>query len=342
MKAVILEKPRNLRLINKPRTPLHDHDIRIKVAKVGICGSDIHIYEGGIPWVNMPVILGHELSGTIVEVGNSAQFDVGQRVTVIPLVYCGQCDFCRRRQTNRCSNLRIYGVHLDGAYAEEIVVADYRIRPLNSNISLDQAALMDPLSVAVHAINCSQIKPKENAVILGAGAIGLLAIQVLTARNCSFLTVTGRISSKLNLARKLGANLALNATEVNVVEEGLRACRGGYDIVLDFVCSEETINQAALLGKPGARIVLIGAPFPVNKPAIDYVSIYRKELTLIASRGYTDEEFDYALSLMESGKIQTDSLITARFRLDQTKEALQFVQTKRKDSIKVLIEPYSS
>jgi len=339
IKVVSLEKPGVLRVVEKPRVSLKEHEVRIKVERVGICGSDVHIYEGAIPWVKMPLVLGHEFSGTVVEVGTNATVDLGQRVTVIPIISCRKCAACQKGETVHCSSLTIYGTHADGAYAEEIVVIDHRVRILPDNMSFDQGAFMDPLTVAVHAINRSQLKSKENVAILGAGSIGMLALQIPIIRDSQFIMVTGRVPDKLALAKKLGAKLAVNATTEDVVQRGLSAVPDGFDVILDLVCSQETLEQAITLGKPGAHIVFIGAPSPPNKPALNYTEVYRKELTLAASRGYTDEEFGQALAIMASGRIQIEPLITGRFSLGHVPEAMKFAQTRREEAIKVFIEP---
>jgi len=338
MKAINLEKPHVLSLIEKPRLPLQEHEVRIRVQRVGICGSDLHIYEGGIPWVKMPLILGHELSGTIVEIGPHANCEIGQKVSVIPLVYCGQCEFCRKGKTNHCSNLTSYGVQLDGAYAEEIVVADHRVVPLPPEVSLDQGAFLDPLAVAVHAINRAALDQYDAIAILGAGTIGLLAIQVLVAQKCPYILATGRTEKKLKIAEELGAHLIINSTETDVIQAGLHAIPQGYNAILDCVCSDETINQAIMLAKPGASIVLIGAPFPINRPSINYVDVYKKELVLASSRGYLDTEFEEAISLLMKGEIQIEPLVTQRVSLENVPEAIKHLQNRRKESIKILIE----
>lgn len=339
MRVASLEQHGVLRVIEKPAAPLNEHEVRIKVERVGVCGSDVHIYESGLPWANMPLVMGHEFSGTVMENGANATIDLGQRVTVMPILSCGKCTLCRQGEALHCPYLIIYGVHVDGAYAEEVVVTDHRVRALPHNMSFDQGAFVEPMAVAVHTINRSQLKPNETAVILGAGSIGMLALQELVARGSEFVMVTGRVDSKLALAKRFGASLALNATKEDVVKQGLSSIPDGFDVILDFVCSQETLEQAVTLGRPGARIVLIATPDVQHKLSINYTEAYRKELTFAPARLYTDDEFNQALALMGSGRIQIEPLITSRFSLKQSPEAMKFAQTRRAEAIKVLIEP---
>jgi L-iditol 2-dehydrogenase len=339
MRVASLEQHGVLQVIEKPAVSLNEHEVRIKVERVGICGSDVHIYESGLPWANMPLVMGHEFSGTVVETGVNAVIDPGQRVTVMPILSCGKCALCHQGGAIHCPYLIIYGVHVDGAYAEEVVVTDHRVRLLPHNMSFDQGAFVEPMAVAVHAINRSQLRPSETAVILGVGSIGMLALQELVARGSEFIMVTGRVDSKLALAKGFGASLALNATKEDVVKRGLSSIPDGFDVILDFVCSQETLEQAVTLGRPGARIVLIATPDVQHKLSINYTEAYRKELTFAPARLYTDDEFDQALALIDSGRIQTKPLITGRFSLEQAAEAMKFAQTKRAETIKVFIEP---
>ncbi len=339
MKAAILIKPGLFQVQEETSPPLGRREVRIGVARAGICGSDVNRFRGGLPWAQFPQIPGHEFSGTVLEVGAGASFQPGQKVTVMPVVSCGECALCLGGQKWRCSKLWLYGGAMPGAYAEEVVVADDRVRLLPDYMSLDEGAFVEPLAVVMHVLNRAQLKTEDTVAVLGAGVIGMLAIQELAARRSRFIMATGRVEKKLSLARSFGASLVINDNSEDVVKKGLDAIPDGFDVILDFVCSERTVNQAITLGRPGARIVLIAAPHSEHRLGVDYASIYRKEMTLAASRLYSDEEFDQALSSLTRDRIQVAPIITARFKLSETPQAMDFVVNNRQEAIKVFIEP---
>lgn len=339
MKAAVLIKPGVLQVKEVPRPAVGAHEVRIKVARAGICGSDVNLFRGGLPWAQMPLILGHEFSGTVAEVGVGTSFRVGQPVAVMPVVSCRECDLCRRQQMWRCTRLKLYGVHIPGAYAEEVVVADHRVHVLPDNMSLDEGAFVEPLAVAMHVLNRAGLRPEDRVAVLGAGSIGMLTIQELVARKSQFIMATGRVDGKLSLVKNLGANLVINDTREDVIKKGLDAVTDGFDVILDFVCIQKTIEQSISLGKPGARIILIAAPHSGHELKIDYTPVYRKEMTLAAARLYSDEEFKQALSALSGGRIKVAPIITARYKLSETPQAMDFTINNRKEAIKVLIEP---
>lgn len=339
MKAAILQKPGVLKVREVPRPSLNAHQVRIKVARAGICGSDAIAFRSGLARVKFPYIPGHEFSGIIIEAGNETNFHPGQSVTVMPFLSCGECAFCRSQKIWRCPNIKFYGVKLPGAFAEEVVVADHRVRLLPDYMSLDEGAFIEPLAVILHVLNRAHLQPEDNVAILGAGSLGLITIQELAARGIQFTMATGRVEQKLSLAQKFGAHLVVNATSEDVIKRGLEVIPGGFDVILDFVCSQPTINQAIALGKPGARIILIAAPHPDQLLSCDYASVYRKELTLGASYLYSDEEFNQAVSLLTKERIRVAPIITARFKLSEAPQAMDFVVNNRKEAIKVFIEP---
>lgn len=339
MKAAVLITPGVLEIQEVPRPVLGAHEVRIKVARAGICGSDVNIFQGGLSWAQMPLILGHEISGVIAEVGPEASFRVGQSVAVMPVVSCGVCSLCLQQQAWRCKGLKLYGVHMPGAYADEIVVTDHRVHILPDNMSMDEGAIVEPLAVVMHVLNRANMQPEDSVAILGSGSIGLLTIQELVARKSQFIMATGRVDKKLNLAKNLGANLVINDTREDVVQKGLEVVPDAFDVILDFVCSQKTIAQAIALGKPGTRIIMIAAPHSDHKLSIDYTTVYRKEMTLLAARLYSDEEFKQALSVLAKGKINVAPVITARYKLNEASQAMDFVINNRKEAIKVFIEP---
>lgn len=339
MKAVILVRPGVLEVQEVPSPTTGRHEVKIKVARAGICGSDVNVYRSAPSWARYPLIRGHEFSGVVTETGDGADFQAGQRVTVMPVVSCGECDLCRGQQMWRCTKLGLYGAAMPGGFAEEVVVADHRVHVLPDRMSLDEGAFVEPLAVAMHVLNRAGLQPEDKVAVLGAGSIGMLTIQEMAARKSQFIMASGRVDKKLSLAGDFGANLVINDTKEDIVKKGLEALPDGLDIILDFVCSQKTVSQAIGLGKPGARIILIAAPHSEHELKIDYTPIYRKEMTLAASRLYSDEEFKQALSALAEERIKVAPLITARYKLNEAPQAMDFAINNRKEAIKVFIEP---
>ena len=175
--------------------------------------------------------------------------------------------------------------------------------------------------------------------VLGAGSIGMLAVQELAARRSRFIMATGRVDEKLALVKDFGANLVINDTREEVVKKGLDAAGDGFDVILDLVCSQKTIEQAIALGRPGTRIVLIAAPHPDHTMKIDYAQVYRKEMILSAARLYSDAEYEQALSVLTRDRINIAPIITARYKLGEASRAMDFAINNRREAIKVFIEP---
>jgi threonine dehydrogenase-like Zn-dependent dehydrogenase len=228
---------------------------------------------------------------------------------------------------------------MPGGFAEEVVVADHRVHLLPEGVNLDEGAFVEPLAVAMHVLNRAGLRPEDKVAVLGAGSIGMLTIQEIAARKNQFIIASGRVDKKLSLAADFGANLVINDTKEDVVKKGFAAIPNGLDVILDFVCSQKTVSQAISLGKPGARIILIAAPHSEHELKIDYTPVYRKEMTLAASRLYSDEEFKQALSALAEERIKVAPLITARYKLNEVPQAMDYVINNRKEAIKVFIEP---
>jgi 2-desacetyl-2-hydroxyethyl bacteriochlorophyllide A dehydrogenase len=315
-----------------------EDEVRIKVERAGVCGSDLSIFEGELPGAQLPVILGHEVSGVVMEAGHNHEELLGQRVALIPTLSCGSCPFCENGENHLCSNLRFYGLHLDGAFAEEMVVKAHRVRALPPSMSYDEGALIEPTAVALHALNRAQIGGDEALAILGAGSIGLLLLQLAKANGLSFAMATDLEESKLLVARQLGADSVLNGDKEGLVEQGLKHLPQGFDIVCDLVGLQSTLDQAIGLARRGGKIICLATPHLDHRLQLDYTPFFRKELMLIVSRIYKDSEFDEASSLIASGKIVSKSIINARYPLEQAAQALK-VFKKKAGVIKAYIEP---
>lgn len=335
MKAAQLQAPNEFAIVDLPSRPLGRGEVRVRVASTGICGSDMGIIRGLNPFARYPVVPGHEFSGTLAEVGEGSRFKVGQRVYVKPMPTCGQCKACLAGEFNHCPDLKVLGVHMDGSYAEEVVVAEDLVRPLPDGMSFDEGAMIEPAAIGVHTVNRSLLKPGETVAVLGAGVIGLMVAQVAKARGAGAVFASDVLDSRLELARELGVDAVANAEKQDVVKAGLESV-GPFDAVVDLAGPRHTLDQAIALARAGGRIVLLVPPEDPKLVVDDFTSVFRKELTLRVSRLY-DKDFDDAAPLIAAGKIRVMPLVTHRFPLDRVREAVDVVANRRENAVKVML-----
>jgi len=356
VKAVFLEKPHKLVLrdieIPKPRS---GWDL-IKVGACGICGSDVRYYMGENPWAlhtlgieePMPsnTILGHEVAGKIVDVGDEENKDrIGERVGIIAFNTCGKCYFCRHGLHNLCENTLHIGhdgrwtnwKYIPGGYAEYMVIWDEKAHKIPDNISYIEATQLDGLAVAVHAINRGRIKPGDSVLIIGSGAIGLMAIQVAKAYGATKVIAVDIRDYPLEVAEKLGGDITINASKENMVERVLKETEIGANVVLDTVGSENSIiNGLKSLARAGRYVLLAVSR---RKITID-ITMFAGERIITTSSNNLFPEYTTAVELLASGKVKVKPFITHIFKLDEIHEAFNIALNKEKyNAIKVVLIP---
>ncbi|MCL4533947.1 MAG: alcohol dehydrogenase catalytic domain-containing protein [Bacteroidetes bacterium] len=334
MKAVRFTGPMEAEVVEMPPPTLQPGEVRVKVARAGICGSDIHRYHGTHFFGTGPIVPGHECAGTVVEVPPGVDAQVGQRVAIMPMTTCGECPACRQGRLNQCQDVKVMGPHRPGCYAEEVPVLASMLRPLPDEMSFDEGALVEPTAVAVHCVNRGQVEPGERVAVLGAGSIGLLIQQVANAKGAGYIFSTGRVDGKMALARQMGADETANVTREEVVTSERT---DAFDLVFDTVCSHSTSEQAIALARPGGRIVILAAPHG-EQIGLNYNDFYRKELAMRAARLY-DADFDEAMPLIASGRVRPLPIVTHRYPLADAPRALREVVENRRDVVKVLLLP---
>ncbi len=255
MKALLLSEYNRLELVDVPMPRPGPDDVLVRVEACGICGSDVHGYDGGSGRRIPPIVMGHEAAGTVVTAGRdsgaqSPEFHNGQRVTFDSTIYCGECEYCRRGQVNLCNNRQVLGVSTPdfrraGAFAEYVTVPKRLVYAFPDSLSFEHAAMVEPLAVAVHAVDLSDIAAGSTAVVVGAGTIGLLVLQAARLAGCAAVYVVDVDASRLDLAMQLGATETLNAKTTDVVAEIKRLTDGaGVDVALEAVGSTATIRTA--------------------------------------------------------------------------------------------------
>lgn len=343
MKALVLEEYNHFVYKDVPEPVLGTNDVMVRVRACGICGSDVHGMDGSTGRRIPPLIMGHEAAGIIAEVGSNVnKIQPGERVTFDSTVYCGTCFYCRRGDINLCDHRRVLGVscdeyHQNGAFAEFVTVPQHIIYPLPEKISFEQSAMVEPCSVAFHAVERTSASSHDTAVVVGAGIIGLLVVQILRAGEWRQIVAVDIEADKLKLACKLGADVGLNPGREDVIS-CIKKMTGnrGADAAFDAVGIEASLTTAIDSLRKGGALTLIGnLSSNVNLPLQTVVT---GEFTLngsCASRG----EYPVCLDMIAAGTVKVDSLITAVAPLAEGDRWFRRLYQKEKDLLKVILEP---
>ena len=344
MKAAILIDDKEIRLGEVPKPHPKDDQVLIRVHWASICGTDLHIYLGEFkPRVTYPRILGHEFSGVVESVGREiSHFKKGDRVVGDPIIWCNQCPACLNGHHNVCKFLKLVGVDIDGAFAEYVVVDGDKVFKVPEVLSLRDAALIELYSIGVHSIRKAMIEPGDRAVVLGAGRLGLSVLEVLKQTAASWVCSVDLLENRLEIAKRLGADFAINAREENPVERILSITDGlGADRVIETVGTaleiknrEMPVEQAVRMARHGGRIVVMG--MGSQSTPIFWKECVEKELQLVGSR-VTLGDFPRALSLMVQGKFHPDLFISNEFPLEETGKAFRLLEEAPDRYLKFLI-----
>ncbi len=251
MQALLLSDYRKLELVSMDSPALGPRDVLVRVAACGICGSDVHGYDGSSGRRIPPIVMGHEAAGTVVEVGAEVDRErIGDRVTFDSTISCGECEACREGQVNLCGNRRVFGVSCDeyrqhGAYAEFVAVPQNILYPLPPELPFEHAALIEPVSVALHAVDLLKVRPGERAVVVGSGMIGLLVIQALRVAGCRDVIAVDIDAGRLQLARELGATHTIDSKRSDAIAAVLELTNGrGAELAVEVVGNSAALSTA--------------------------------------------------------------------------------------------------
>lgn len=342
MKALELVGPSTFEVVDKALPKISASDVLIKVKACGICGSDIHGMDGSSGRRIPPVVMGHEASGVIEQIGDKVDnLAVGDRVTFDSTVFCNDCDYCRQGRVNLCDNRQVMGVscgefHRDGAFSEHVACPAHICHRLPDQLAFEEAAFAEPVGVAVHAVNRSQVKRGDSAVVIGSGLIGLLIVQALKWKGCSQIIAFDLDDSRLALAKQLGATEAFNSRQSDAVKTAVDLTGGGADHAFEVVGASVTVNMAIDCVRKGASITLVGNLSPeVTMPLQKVVT---RELTLFGSCAINGE-YPEALTAIADGHIQVAPLITAKVNIDDAGEWFAKLKAADEPYLKVLVCP---
>jgi len=344
MKAVYLHGPGDLRVHEEPVPQIREPDeTLIQIGAVGVCGSDCHYYQHGRigPFVvEEPLILGHECSGVVVAVGSQVQhLRPGDHVTIEPGVPCRRCRRCKEGRYNICENQVVFmgTPPWQGAFREYLTwPGDFAFK-LPPGLSLEDGAMVEPLAVGIHACRRGGVAPGQSAAIIGAGPIGLLAVQAAAAYGAYPVIAADVVPLRLELAAKLGA-VAIDVRETDAPSQIRKVTEGqGADVVIETAGTIPTVRQAMQAVKTGGVVVLVGLP-PEDEGRLPVMDMLAREYDLRTVFRYANC-YRPALSLIAGGRVDLASLRTHEYPLDRTEEAVQMVIGHKAETVKVLVKP---
>ena len=342
MKALLLSSYRHLELADLPEPAPGPGEVLIRVAACGICGSDVHGYDGSSGRRIPPLVMGHEAAGIVAAAGvGVTNFAPGDRVTFDSTVHCGECANCRRGDSNLCDRRQVLGVSCGdyrraGAFAEFVAVPARICYRLPADLPFAEAAMLEAVAVAIHAVNLARLQPDTTALVIGAGTIGVLTLQALRAAGCERVFVTDVDRERLAMARQLGATetlLADAAVQGRLLE---LTCSEGVDVAFEAVGRDETVAAAIDATRKGGTVVLIGNIAPnVNLPLQKVVTRQIRLQGSCASAG----EYPQAIQWMSSGAIKVKPLITAIAPLEEGASWFERLYAREPNLLKVVLTP---
>jgi L-iditol 2-dehydrogenase len=343
MQALVLENFRDLQLKDVPEPEIGPQDILIQVKACGICGSDVHGYDGSTGRRIPPLIMGHEAAGLIAKIGSEVHsFKVGARVTFDSTVSCGNCRFCLSGDVNLCDSRQVLGVSCEdyrrnGAFAEYVAVPQHIVYSLPESFAYETAALIEAVSIAVHAAKITAIQPGSSAVVIGAGIIGLLAVQAFRVFGCSAVFAVDLEESKLTMARQMGADATFLATDPELLDK-LKAATGGQgpDIAVEVVGAQKSILTAINSVRRGGTVTLIGNLAPAVEIPLQIV--VTRQLRLLGSCASAGE-YRECIDLMERGAIDVAPLISALAPMSEGAEWFNRLYAREPGLMKVILQP---
>lgn len=313
-------------------------DVLVKIKRIGVCGSDIHVYYGEHSGTGYPVTQGHEVSGQVAAVGeNVTAYRPGMRVTIEPQVVCGRCYPCRHGKYNLCEELKVMGFQTTGTASEYFCVNQSKITRLPDDMSFDDGAMIEPLAVTVHAAKHFEQLEGAKVAILGCGPIGILLAQTCKALGAESVLITDISDYRLNLAKQCGVDYAVNTRNVEFGQAMVEAFGPDKaDVIYDCAGNNVTINQAIRCARKGSKIVLV-AVF-AGMATADLFVLNDHELDLDTTMMYRHEDYIEAIRLVGEGKIQLKPLQSAHFAFEKYLDAYKYIEANRETSMKVLID----
>ena len=336
MKTLVCTTPGSLEYQNREKPVLTGGNAIIKIKRIGICGTDLHAFEGTQPYFEYPRILGHELSGDLVEFDDAPGFQVGEKVTFIPYFNCGHCIACRNGKPNCCTSLKVCGVHIDGGMVEYLSVPSSSLVHGNG-LSYEELALVEPLAIGAHGIARANVKSNEFVLIIGAGPIGLGAVEFARIAGGQVIVMDINESRLEFCRRNLKISHTVNASSPDCFGEIKEITNGDMPtVVIDATGSQKAINNAFQYLAHGGRFVLIG--LQKGEISFSHPEFHKREATLMSSRNATRADFEQVMDCMRSGLIDPKTYITHRVGFDEVKSNFDSWIDPASGVIKAMVE----
>ena len=339
MRQATMTAPGKIEFADVPELKAGKGEILIRVRRIGVCGSDIHVNHGEHPFTSYPVIQGHEFSGVVEQVGEGVEgVKDGMKATARPQVVCWQCGPCKRGDYNICDVLKVEGFQTDGWARDLFVTTKDKFIPLPDSMSFEQGALVEPTSCGVHAVSRGPDLKGRNVVVLGAAAIGNLVAQVVRSKGAKKILI-GNYSGgyKLDIAKKCGFENTFFMKDESL-EDAVKRVFGDekYDVGFEATGAEQALNSLITTINKGGNIVVMGV-FP-GKPAIEMSIMGDREISLIGTLMYKHEDYEEAVRLIASGEVITEPLVTKHFPFEQYMEAYKYIDEHRNEVMKVVMD----
>ncbi|MDR3644691.1 MAG: alcohol dehydrogenase catalytic domain-containing protein [Clostridia bacterium] len=345
MKALVIEAPGKAKFFEAEKPTVRPGDVLCRVVNAGICGTDLSIFSGDMNLVRegiikYPVRIGHEWSGIVEEIGSAVtKFKPGDKVVSDTAVTCGVCEHCLKGEYEQCEDWRAIGTIKcwNGSFAEYILIPDRHLFKIPDGVRMDDAALTEPMTIALSGIKAAKVKKGDSVLVIGTGAIGLSAVALAKYYGASTVIVSGRKPFKLDVAKKVGADVTVNSTQEDLVEGVMKATDGkGVDVIVETSGDEKLLNQCVAAAKQHGMINLIGF-FESKLDGFDIAQFMTKNLNLSCGMG----AYGLAAEIVEilaTGKIDVHPLITHRFVFDETIDAMKTAGEKNATKIKMMVE----
>ncbi|MDD9309988.1 zinc-binding alcohol dehydrogenase family protein [Bacillus firmus] len=332
MKAVQIPSAMEMEVIDIEKPVIRNPDeVLVKVKRVGICGSDMHIYHGTNPLATYPRIVGHEVAGEVVEVGsNVSGMKPGDHVVVEPIRYCGECYACRKGRPNVCQSLSVFGVHEDGGLREFFVLPENQLHVVDSSLEWDEIVLAEPYTIGAQAVWRGAVEEEDTVFIQGSGPIGICILKMAKLQGARVI-ISDLKQERLAFAKENGADEIIHAAEESVKERVMELTNGeGPNVVIDAVCLPSTFELGVNLVSPAGTVVVLG--FDERPSSIPQLPITKKEVTIVGSRLQTNQ-FEKVVSLLNVEKLQSNGFITHHFPISEVQEAFRYVE-KNPDQVR--------
>lgn len=339
MLQAIMVRPGEIEF-NKADVPeLRDGEVLVKMMRIGVCGSDIHVYHGKHPYTSYPVVQGHEISGEIVKVAEDVRgLYAGDKVTIQPQVVCGSCYSCRHGNYHICDNLKVMGFQTTGMASEYFAVSSEKVLKLPNSMSFDEGAIVEPVAVACHALRRSGLDLQDKKIlVLGAGPIGNLVAQAAKAKGAGKVVITDISQFRLDLAKECGIDVAINTMQQDfglAVEQEFGTDKA--DLILECVGTQATMTGAVNNARKGSDIIVVGV-YP-DEVSVNMGLVQDRELRLIGTLMYKEEDYIEAIELLSNGKIITEKIITNHFKFKDYDLAYKLIEEKKDKVMKVMIK----